>query len=299
MTSPSTAPGGQLGALSASSLLPSTGLLLAAPAVIMVAVVFALPFALLLVLSLASQAPGSLQPDLSRPTLAAYGRILGDGFYVRAIATTLLMAAASTLISLALALPLAHWLSRRAGRLRRVVTALVVAPLACGALLPTLGLVHLLGPLGVLNGTLRLAGLIDRPLPLLGTRIGIVVGLAQAFLPFALLPILAAFDRLPLAVEEAASSLGARPWRTWVRVLLPLVRSGIAAGGVLVFSASVTAFVTPQVLGQGKVATLATLAYQQAIQVLDWPFASALGVVMLGALGLVALLTKAVIGGRS
>nr|WP_246849663.1 ABC transporter permease [Rubellimicrobium arenae] len=192
---------------------------------------------------------------------------------------------------LALALPLAHWLARRAGRARRVLTAIVLLPLACGALLPTLGLVHLLGPLGVVNGTLRGLGLIASPLPLLGTQLGIVIGLIQAFLPFAVLPILAVLDRTPPVIEEAAITLGATPARLWVRIILPLAWPGLLAGGLLVFCSALTAFVTPQIVGQGKVATFAMLAYQQALQVLDWPFASALAVTMLAALALAAVVT--------
>jgi ABC-type spermidine/putrescine transport system permease subunit I len=96
-----------------------------------------------------------------------------------------------------------------------------------------------------------------------------------------ILPITAVLDRLPVSYEEAAMSLGATPGKVWRRIVLPLSAPGLLAGSVLVFCAALTSFVTPQILGQGKVATFATMTWQQASLVLDWPFASALAVVML------------------
>jgi ABC-type spermidine/putrescine transport system permease subunit I len=105
-----------------------------------------------------------------------------------------------------------------------------------------------------------------------------------------ILPLITTMERLSQDYEKAAMSLGARPVVVWLRILLPLLLPGIVAGSLLVFCASLTAFVTPQVLGQGKVVTFASLAYQQAALVLDWPFASALAIVMLIFLALAGVL---------
>lgn len=264
--------------------------MLVAPAAILMFGVFVLPFIFLVVLSFWRQTPGSLSMDTTF-TLANYTRILGDSYYLGGLWTTLWLSALTTLICLALALPLARWIVLRAGRAKGLLIGLSILPLVCGALLPTLGLVNLLSPLGFVNGALKSMGLIKTSLPLLGNIAGVTIGLVQAFLPLMILPLITTIERIPQDYENAAMSLGARRSVVWRRILLPLMLPGIVAGSLLVFCASLTAFVTPQVLGQGKVVTFASLAYQQAALVLDWPFASALAMVMLfflllaGALG--------------
>ncbi|MET3927095.1 ABC transporter permease [Devosia sp. 2618] len=259
---------------------PITTAMLVAPAACLMFGVFVLPFAYLLVLSFWSQTPGSLRMDTNL-TLANYTRIVGDSYYLGGLWTTLWLSAVVTLICLILALPLARWIVLHAGRAKGLLIGLSILPLVCGALLPTLGLVNLLSPLGFINGGLKAMGLIQTSLPLLGNITGVTIGLVQAFLPLMLLPLITTIERIPADYEKAAMSLGARRTVVWRRVLLPLMMPGIVAGSLLVFCASLTAFVTPQILGQGKVVTFASLAYQQAALVLDWPFASALAMVML------------------
>jgi len=234
------------------------------------------------------------------PTLKNYERIFSDAYYLRGLSRTLWLSTATVALSLILGFPVAFWIVRRAGRLRRLVTALMLLPMVCGALLPTLGLVNLLAPLGIINGTLKELGLIDKAIPLLGTQTGILIGLVQAFLPLMVLPLIAVLDRLPHSLEEAAMSLGARPVQVWWRIVLPLAAPGVLAGSVLVFCAALTSFVTPQILGQGKIATFAAMTWQQASLVLDWPFAAALAMVMLGLMvGLGALMLALSRVGRS
>lgn len=237
-------------------------------------------------MSIWSQPTGSLIIDPT-PTIKNYARIAGDGYYIRGLLRTLWLSLATTALAALLALPLSWWIVRRAGRYRGLILTLVLIPMVCGALLPTLGLMNLLGPLGVINGTLKSLGVIDRSWKLLGNQTGILIGLVHAFLPLMVLPLVSALDRLPRDVEGAAMSLGAKRLQVWRRIILPLSAPGLIAGSALVFCAALTSFVTPLILGQGKVATFATMAYQQASLVLDWPFASALAMVMLAILGLI------------
>jgi putative spermidine/putrescine transport system permease protein len=264
--------------------------LLLAPATLLMVVVFLAPFALLVLMGFWSQPPGSLNLDTT-PTLENYARIFSDDFFLRGLWTTVWLSVLSTALSALVGLPVAYFVVKRAGRLRGLIMALLLMPLVSGALLPTLGLVNLLSTLGVVNGVLKMLGLIPSSLELLGNTTGIVIGLLQSFLPLMVLPLITVLDKLPRDYEDAAMSLGAPRWRVWTRVLLPLCAPGLVAGALLVFCAALTSFVTPQILGQGKVATFATMAYQQASLVLDWPLASALAVVMLimlAAIGLVA-----------
>lgn len=263
--------------------------LMLAPAVLLIGCVFLVPFVLLLLMGFWSQPPGSLLVDTSF-TLENYVRIFSDDFYLRGLWTTIWLSFLATAVCLVLGLPVAYFIIKRAGRFRGLLMALMLVPLVSGALLPTLGLVNLLSPLGVVNSVLKSLGLVSSSVELLGNAVGILIGLVQAFLPLMVLPLVTVLEKLPVDFEDAAMSLGAPRLQVWWRVLLPLATPGIIAGSLLVFCAALTSFVTPQILGQGKVATFATMAYQQASLVLDWPIASALAVVMLALLAVIGLL---------
>jgi putative spermidine/putrescine transport system permease protein len=262
--------------------------LLLAPATLLMIAVFLAPFGLLVLMGFWSQPPGSLKLDTGF-TLENYQRIFGDDLYLRGLWTTIWLSILTTLLSALIGLPVAYFIVKRAGRLRGLIMAVLLMPLVSGALLPTLGLVNLLSTLGVVNSVLKSLGVISASLELLGNPIGILIGLLQSFLPLMVLPLVTVLDKLPADFEDAAMSLGAPRHKVWLRVLLPLSAPGLIAGSLLVFCAALTSFVTPQILGQGKIATFATMAYQQASLVLDWPFASALAVVMLAMLGCIVL----------
>ncbi|MBN9059325.1 ABC transporter permease [Kaistia sp. MMO-174] len=260
------------------------------PATLLSAVVFLLPFVWLVYFSFKTQPPGSLLLGEGF-SLANYRRLFADPFFFQAIGRTVLLSAVSTALCLVIGLPVARLIATGSGRAKGLLLALLLVPLVSGALLPSLGMIHLLGPLGVVNGTLKMLGLVDSSVKFLGTTTGVIIGMVQAFLPLMVLPLVNTLSRLPTDLESAARSLGAPPVAVWRRVVLPLAAPGIKAGSVLVFCAAFTSFVTPQVMGQGKIATFGTVAFQQASLVLDWPFASTLAVVVLVALGLAFLIS--------
>ena len=270
-------------------------LLLLAPAGLLVGVMFLLPFAMVLLTGFWAQRPGSWIVE-DTLTLVNYRRLLTDPYFALVVGRTLRVAFTATAACLALGFPLALWIARSAGQLRGLLVVLTLLPVVCGALVQTLGLVNLLGSTGVVNGGLRAAGLVTGSIHLLGNEWGVQIGLVQAFLPLMVLPLATLLGRVPEELLAAASTLGASRWRVLWRILVPLATPGIAAGCVLVFAASLTSFVTPQILGQGHVQLFGPLVYQQAALVLDWPFASALAVLMLVCLAAVASLAWA--GGR-
>ena len=249
---------------------------------LLIVVAFLLPFLLLILAGFWSQPPGSWIVDPTF-TLKNYARIATDPYYIAAFFRTIWLSLLTVAVCLVLGFPVARWIAcGKPGRSLLAITMLL--PLVAGALLQTLGLVNLLSLLGVVNGALKAMGLIDSSIRFLGTQLGILIGLVQAFLPLMVLPLATVLARLPRELEQAAMSLGAPRLSVWRRVVLPLSLPGILAGSVLVFCAALTSFVTPQVLGQGKIPTFATIAYQQAALVLDWPFASALAVSLLALL---------------
>jgi spermidine/putrescine transport system permease protein len=136
---------------------------------------------------------------------------------------------------------------------------------------------------GLLNTILTSAGIIDQPLSLLYTDTAVIIGLVYGYLPFMVLPLFAALERLDPSVIEAAWDLYARPARVFTRVILPLAKPGVIAGCLLVFIPSVGAYVTPDLLGGAKSMMIGNLIQQQYLVVRDWPFGSALSFVLMGA----------------
>ncbi|HYB43807.1 MAG TPA: ABC transporter permease subunit, partial [Candidatus Methylomirabilis sp.] len=140
-------------------------------------------------------------------------------------------------------------------------------------------------------------GVVSRPVRLIFTRTGVVIGLVQVLLPFMVLPLAAAVAAIPVDVEEAALSLGARHARTFRRVLLPLTLPGLAAGVVIVFALAMGSFAIPLFLGGVRVKMVGPLLYQQAMLNVDWPFAAAISSVLF-ATSLVLLVTYTWLGGE-
>ncbi len=273
-----------------SRLLPIIPL---APACLLMGVMFLLPFGMVAVTAFWGQAPGSWLVDEAFTT-RNFARILADPYFVLVIGRTLRIGVEAAVICLLLGLPVASVIVRARGQVRGLLLVLMLLPMVCGALVQTLGMLNLFGLAGVVNGALKQLGLIDRSIRFLGNETGVLLGLIQAFLPLMVLPLVTVLGRIPPDLPAAAASLGASRLRVLQRIMLPLAGPGIAAGAILVFSASVTSFVTPQILGQGHVQMFGPLVYQQAALVLDWPFASALCVVMLAALALAAALLAGV-----
>jgi ABC-type spermidine/putrescine transport system permease subunit I len=139
----------------------------------------------------------------------------------------------------------------------------------------------LLGRNGVFNRWLIDAGIIADPLPLLHNFTGVLIGMVHVLLPYMVLPIYGAVRRLDPAVVAAAEGLGASNWRIFWRIHLPLTLNGIFAGSVLVFVLSLGFFITPALLGGGRVIMIAVLIEQEVRQTLNWPFAAALSAVLL------------------
>ena len=173
-------------------------------------------------------------------------------------------------------------LSRRIRRRRRAyLTLVILAPLLISVVVRSFGWLVILGPNGLVNSALRGLGLIDEPLRLLYTETAIALGLVHVFLSFMVLSVAAALGRIDPAVLRAAASLGAGPIRTFLRVVLPLSLPGVAAGSVIVFTLSASAFITPALLGGPRVKVMSYLAYQQTMLLSDWPYGAAIALVLL------------------
>jgi putative spermidine/putrescine transport system permease protein len=258
---------------------------LLAPTTLALIVFFVLPLAWLFRASFdRGLDSGVIEPAF---TLENYQEFFSDRFYQQELLRTLRLGVVITALTLIATYPIALFLARSTSRWRGLLVALAIAPLLTSTVVRTYGWLVILGNDGLVNGALLGIGLIDQPLRLINDEIGVVIGLVEILMPYMALGLLSGFGRINPDVEEAAMSLGANPLRTFWRVTLPLSLPGIATGVLLVFVLTISSFVTPQLLGGGRVFLMATEIYDQATYTLDWPFAAAISFLLLLVFGVV------------
>jgi len=156
----------------------------------------------------------------------------------------------------------------------------------------------LLNPTGLANNFLQWLGLTSAPLPLLYNEFAVIVGLVYNYVPFVILAVYSALQRLDPSYAEASRDLGAGALTTFWRITLPLTAPGVAAGAVFVFVLSIGNFVTPDLLGGGKLQMVGNLIYDQFLTARDWPFGSALSVILIAVM-LLLLFAQAVAANRA
>jgi putative spermidine/putrescine transport system permease protein len=215
-------------------------------------------------------------------TARHYLRIVGDPYYLEVIWTTIRIGLWTTLASLVIGYPMAHWMARirsRAGHAGLLMA--VLAPMLTGIVVRTFAWMALLSDKGVINLTLTSLGLITHPVQLMYNETGIVIGLVHIYVPFMVLTLTGVIGRIDERLEQAARSLGAGRLRAFIEVTLPLSLPGILAGSLLVFALSISAYVTPSLMGGTDVLTLPMLIAQQVGTSFNPNFAGALGVILL------------------
>jgi spermidine/putrescine transport system permease protein len=247
------------------------------PARLVVAVLFLAPLGVVCLYSFLTRgAYGGVGP----PWSAANFVRLFDPLYAVILIRSLLMAACATLLCLVLAFP-AAWFISRAGRRKNLYLHLVIIPFWTSFLVRTYAWLFLLRDTGLFNTVLQAVGLIREPLPLLYNDGAVLLGLVYGYLPFMVLPIYATLERLDRNLLEAAADLGARPWATLTRVIVPLSAPGIRAGAVLVFIPTLGAYLTPDLMGGGKSIMIGNLIQNQFTTARDWPFGSAVSLALM------------------
>jgi len=240
---------------------------------------FLVPLALVLAVSFASRGTyGGVDWSL---TLSNYSSIL-DPLYLRIFWRSLWIATVTTVVCLVLGFPLAYLIARAPKPWQGVLLFLVIIPFWTNFLIRTYAWMFILRTEGLLNTALMGLGIIDQPLTLLFTDTAVLIGLVYGYLPFMVLPLYAALERMDPSVIEAAWDLYASPRSVFTRVVLPLSKPGIVAGCLLVFMPTVGAYVTPDLLGGAKTMMIGNLIQHQYLGVRDWPFGSALSFVLMG-----------------
>lgn len=249
-------------------------LVLVGPALLLLAAIYLYPLARLLVLSLTGGPDGALG-------FGAYRRFLESSVYLGVLLRTIRISLVVTVVCLILAYPVSYVLSRAGSLALRVIMVFVLLPLWTSILVRTYAWMVLLQANGVLNNLLRRLHVIDEPLRLMYNEAGVVIGMTQVLLPFAILPMFASLRNIDPRLPAAAQVMGAGPWRRFRSITLPLSLPGVAAAGLLVFVQALGFFIIPALMGGSRVITLAMVIETQVVDLLDWSLASSMAMVLL------------------
>ncbi|HSM44679.1 MAG TPA: ABC transporter permease [Acidimicrobiia bacterium] len=248
------------------------GLRIALPAYVYLVLFFALPLVLVFVYSFASRSATG-QTVLRNWNLDSYERLLSP-LVIEIFARSFFLALVTTAISLVVSYPFAYYIATRGPRLRNVLLVLVMIPFWSNFLVRTYAWRFLLGSDGIVSQISQVFG--GEPIRLLFTSTAVLIGLVYGYLPFMVLPLYAAIERLDWNRVEAARDLYANGWTAFRKVTLPLSMPGVVAGSILVFIPSLGAYVTPAILGGARTVLLGDYIVSQFLAARNWPFGSAL-----------------------
>lgn len=231
--------------------------------------------------------------------LKNWREIWEDDYFLEMFLRTFRIAVLATLITALLGAPEAYILNRMQGRWKGFFLLVILGPLLISVVARTLGWALLFGGAnGVVNKALMSLGVIGAPIPFMFTETGVVVALAHVMMPFMVLSVWAALQRVDPQIENAAMSLGAGHATILRRIVLPQIMPGILSGAIIVFSLSASAFATPSIIGGRRLKVAATLAYDEFLNTLNWPLGAAVAVLLLVALVLIVVGSNALIERR-
>ena len=247
------------------------------PATLVVSVMLLAPLLLILRFSVNRYDPTELM--IETVTGANYLRFFSDPFYRGVLRTTLTVAVASTVACVLLGLPLAYRLARMTSRWKSLCMVAIVLPLFIGSTIRMVGWLILFAHGGLVDGVTRM--LTGHGMELMYTTVAVVAGIVSINLPFVVLTIQSTIETIDTRIEEAAESLGASPGRAFWRIVFPLALPGTATAAILSFILSMNAYATPYLLGGPRFQMMAPLLYWEFSTNNNWPFASALALILM------------------
>ena len=255
------------------------------PGVALILVLFVYPLVRLVVQSVTDPAPN----------IDAYAAVLADPTLWQIIATTLVIAAEVTLVTLVMAYPVAFLLSRLPRRRANLLLMFVLLPFWTSLLVRMYAWMVLLGTHGVINDFLVAAGMVAHPLPLLYNRFAVIVGMSHYMLPFMVLSLYSTMLGIDYSIIEAASVMGSSVRQIFFRIYLPLSLTGIYAGSLLVFILGIGFYITPALLGSPQETTI-SVYIQQQIELFNWSDGTAMAVVLVLIVGALFIVYDRLLG---
>ncbi|QIE47127.1 ABC transporter permease [Pseudohalocynthiibacter aestuariivivens] len=220
---------------------------------------------------------------------------LTDAFYRDILLHTLRIAAITTLLCAVMGYPAAYFIARSKGN-KPVLLLLLMLPFWISYIIRTMSWINILGVSGALNTFLLWIGIINEPMQMLYNEATVILGLVHFLLPFMVLNVFVSLDGIDETLEDAANSLGATRWQSFLQVTLPLSLPGLAAGGLLCFVLGAGTYITPLVLGGTSDAMFANLVFEAIITQLNWPLGSALSLMLLAVLGVLVMIYNRYLG---
>lgn len=211
----------------------------------------------------------------------AYVGFFQDEYYRNIFIRTVKIAVITTFVCMAGGIPPAYFISRCSKKWRGILLAASIFPMMTNSVIRSFAWINILGSNGIINKVLVGLGMVPKPLKLLYTDFSIIIGSVYLFLPLMIVTVAGVMENIDDDMMEAALSLGAARMEAFMKVIFPMSLPGIIVGGILVFTGTLTAYTTPQLLGGNSNMVLATLIYQRAMSVSDWTGASVIALIMI------------------
>lgn len=214
-------------------------------------------------------------------SLSAYMSFFQDEYYMEILVRTIRIALVATFFCVLMGVPTAYFISRCSAKWKGILIGVSIFPMLTNSVVRSFAWINILGKNGVVNNFLMSIGVISEPIGMLYTEFSVLIGTIYLFLPIMIMTLVGVMDNIDDDMMEAAESLGASKLKSFMKVVLPLSIPGIITGAILVFTGSLTAYTTPQLLGGNKSLVLATLIYQKAMTLNDWSSAGVIAAVMI------------------
>lgn len=250
------------------------------PAVLWLVVAWGWPLLMVFSMSVRNMNPTTF--EFTGLTLSYFIDTLTDPFYLDAIFRSLKIAAIVTFLSMVIGYPTALHIARTTSpRMRAAYSMILLIPIMISLVVTGFAWMLILGPAGFLNQAILFLGLAAKPLELMNSEAGIIAVLTYSFGPYMIINTCTSIERIDPSVLRAAQLHGARPWQLFSKIVLPLSVPGLISGGLIVFSLSAAAFVTPYIIGGNRVKVVPLLIYNAAVTTFDWALAATLSVILL------------------
>lgn len=248
------------------------------PATVWMLAFFVIPLLLIVIVSFCTR--GEIGNIVYKFTLSNYTRLLSS-LYVDIFIKSILIAIYTTVLCLVIGYPFAYMIASYSKKVKPILLLLVMLPFWTNSLVRTYAMIVLLRTEGIINTVLLHIGLIKVPLHLMYNNTSIMIGMLYIMFPFMVLPLYTSIEKLDKRVLEAAADLGANPVKRFLKVTLPLTKSGIMSGSLLVFVPTLGLFFITDLMGGSKIVLMSNLIKNQFLTARDWPFGSAISVILI------------------